>query len=111
MDDLVEVPVELTRRAEDGREIPVKLYVEARSGGGESEISNEVIQGLGEVTGSIEAVASKVARAVRAASPDSFEVELGFELKAEAGGLVALLVRSGGTATIKVTLKWGPDGS
>jgi hypothetical protein len=111
MADVAEFPVELTRRGDDGTEVPVLLYVEARDSGGEAEIAHETIKGLGQVTGSIEAVATNVARAVRSATPDSFEVELGFELKAEAGGLVALLVRSGGTATIKVTMKWGPDGS
>ena len=110
MNDVAEVPVTLTRETADGAHVPVKLYVEARRGAGEAEVSNKVVKGLEQVTGSIEAVAANVARAVRAASPDAFTVELGFEMKAEAGGLVAMLVRSGGAATIKVTLEWGTKG-
>ncbi len=111
MNDVAEVPVTLTRESADGAQVPVKLYVEARRAAGEAEVSNKVVKGLEQVTGSIEAVAANVARAVRAASPDAFTVELGFEMKAEAGGLVAMLVRSGGTATIKVILEWGTNGS
>jgi len=109
MSDVTDVPV-LLATGPDGTDPPVRLYIEARRGGGEGEISNKPFEGLDKVTASIEAVSASVARAVKAAAPTTFSVELGFEIKAESSGLVALLVRSGGTATIKVSMEWAADG-
>jgi hypothetical protein len=107
MANSTEIPVLLSTDAE-GKELDksVMLYVEARPPEGEAEVAFGVVEGLDKVTAAIRAIAGDVAAALRAVAPDKYTVEMGFELKAEAGGLVALLVRSGGTATINVTLEW-----
>lgn len=87
---------------------PVKLYVEARRGG-EGEVATGVAQGLEKALEGIQAVGGEIARTLKAIEPDSFTVELGFEFKSEAGGLVAMLVRAGGSATVKVTMEWERD--
>lgn len=100
--DTREVEVALTTAA--GR--PVTLYVEARDNGGEGEVGSIVFDGMRQVTDAIGAVAGDIADAVAKVAPQKFSVELGFEVKAESSGLVALLARTGGTATIKVTMEW-----
>lgn len=98
-----EVPVEIATASGS----PVLLYVETTGdGGGEAEVGFSVVDGLRQVTDAIGAVAGEVAGALEKAAPQKFSVELGFEVKSEAGGLVALLARAGGTATIKVTMEW-----
>jgi len=102
-----EVTVRLGRGPDGNKlETPVLLYVETRSDGGEEEVSNKIVDGLQNVLDAIRALSSEIADAVRAAGPDRFSVEMGFEIKGESGGLVAVLVRAGGTATVKVTLGW-----
>jgi hypothetical protein len=82
------------------------IYVDAVDvAGGESEVAGRVFD-LEDVLASVRAVAQRVAESLKAISPDKCSVELGFEVKAEAGGLVALLVRSGGSASLKITLEW-----
>lgn len=103
MPDVREIPVEIAT----GTGAPVRLYVEARdSGGGEADVAFDVADGMRQVTDAIGAVAGTVADTLAAVAPQKFSVELGFEVKAEAGGLVALLVRSGGSATITVKMEW-----
>jgi hypothetical protein len=106
MANYVEVPVSVPVEA-DGK--PLKLYVEARRGAGEQQISSKVPTNLDDVTATIRYVAGSVGSALADAAPDKFSVELGFELKAEAGGLVAILVNGSATATIKATLEWEPS--
>jgi NTP-dependent ternary system trypsin peptidase co-occuring protein len=104
-----DVKVNLTTDA-DGNELdrPVTLYVEARQGKGaqNEEVANRTIEGLRQAFDAIQIVGSDAARAVAAISPDKYTVELNFEFTVEAGGLVATLVRAGGTASVKVTLEW-----
>jgi hypothetical protein len=97
-----EVPVEIATAGGP----PVRLYVETVGPAGEAEVGFSVVDGLRQVTDAIGAVAGEVAGALEKAAPQKFSVELGFELKSESGGLVALLARAGGTATIKVTMEW-----
>lgn len=93
-------------------EVPVvidgaRLYVEAIGDTGEQEVlGGKVIDGLGGVTDAIRALGDQLTRAVKAIEPDQFSIEFGFEFKVEQGGLVALLVRGGGTASVTVTLEW-----
>ena len=93
----------------------VLLYVEAREGGevveggGGDELEEtafSVKAGLKSVTDAIRAVGQEIADAYRAVGPDTFTVELGFDMKAEQGGVVALFVKAGGSASIKVTMEW-----
>jgi hypothetical protein len=107
MVELVEVPVQLPADATEGRsDGPLMLFVEARRAEGEQEVGYNIVDGLGDVTDAIRFVTERVAEALKAASPDKYSVELGFEIKVEAGKLVALLAHGGATATIKVTLEW-----
>lgn len=89
---------------------PVEFWVEARPGDGGQQVGGIEFTNLDGVLTGVRTVAGAVAGAVRAIRPDKFSVELGFTVKAEAGGLVALLVRSGGEATLTVTLEWEANG-
>lgn len=105
MDDVVKVPAVVTDST--GQEI--RLYVEAHRMGGEEEIGFSFAEGLDSAMETIRVVSTRVADAVRAVSPDTFSVELGFEFVVEAGRLVALFAKAGGTASINVTLEWEKD--
>jgi hypothetical protein len=105
-----EVQVLLTRGLDgEALEKPVRLYVEARRDVGEVEVGNKIVDGLDNVLDAIRAMAGQIAQTVKHLTPDRFAVELGFEIKSEAGGLVAMLVRAEGSASLKVTLEWGND--
>lgn len=86
------------------------LYVQAVGepgaiAAGEQEVAGG-LPSLDRALDGINVIGNKVASAIKAVAPDKFTVELDFEFKAEAGGLVAMLVRSGGSASIKVTMEW-----
>ncbi|MGW3991946.1 CU044_2847 family protein [Amycolatopsis sp. NPDC004772] len=106
-DDTEEVKVVLTRDAE-GMLLPepVELWVEARAEASRQQVAGFEFGNLDRVLAAVKTVAGSVAHAVRAVRPEKFSVEMAFTVKAEAGGLVALLVRSGGEATLTVTLEW-----
>ena len=103
-DDYVEVPVVLPADAE-GRAL--KFYVEARRPEGETPVGAlDVVANFDDVSETIRTVVTRIGDALRAASPDKFSIELGFELKMDSGILVALLAHGGASATIKITLDW-----
>jgi hypothetical protein len=102
MENQITVPVTLI----DVQGQPVKLYVEARDLGGEQEVGFSFAEGFDGVMDTIKSVSMKVSDALQAVSPDKFSVELGFEFVLEAGKLVALFAKAGGTASINVTLEW-----
>ena len=107
MDGTEDVKVVLTHDAEGNLlPQPVELWVEARAGDDGQQVAGFEFAGLDNVFQAVRTVASTAADTVRTVRPDKFSVELAFTVKASAGGLVALLVRSGGEATIKVTLEW-----
>ena len=86
----------------------VQLYVQTVGNSisdGEAEVAGGH-PGLEQAFGAIEAVGRRAADAIQAAAPDRFTIELGFEFKAEAGGLVAMLVRTGGSGSVHVTMEW-----
>jgi hypothetical protein len=82
------------------------IYVEAIRAGGEAEVSFGGVADFSRVTDGIRAVAKDVSDALRDAGPTKLSVEMGFEVKLEAGGLIALLARGGGTASITVSMEW-----
>jgi hypothetical protein len=88
---------------------PIVLFVEAAKAPGEQEVSSRTVDSLNDVLVGIQAVSGAVVDTVKAVRPDKFSIELGFEVKSEAGGLVAMLVRAGGSASLKVTLEWARD--
>ena len=100
----------------DTKDVPVKLgsddsneaviYVQARQEGGESEVAFGGVADFSRVTDGIKLVAKDVAVALRDASPNKLTVEMGFEVKLESGGLIALLAAGGGSASITVTMEW-----
>lgn len=95
--------VKVTLTDESGQ--PISLFVQTVGSGGEQMIAGGTPP-LEPALDAINAVGNKVANAVKAIAPDKFSIELGFEFKAEAGGLVAMLVRSGGSASVKLTMEW-----
>lgn len=105
------VEVRLSRES-DGLPLDkhVVLYVEARADDdvlpSEGEVSSRIVDSLTDALDAIRLVSAQIAQSIKDAGPDRFTIQLGFELKAEAGGLVAMLVRTGGTATMQVTLEW-----
>jgi hypothetical protein len=100
----------------DTKDVPVKLasgdknqaviYVQARHEGGESEVAFGGVADFSRVTDGIRMVAKDVADALRDASPKKLSVEMGFEVKLDSGGLIALLAAGGATASITVTMEW-----
>lgn len=89
--ETVAVYVQVTGEPEDGGQ---------EVGGGGLE------RGFSNVLDGIQGVVGQVVDAVRAVAPEKFAVEMGFELKSGTGGLAAMLVQAGGTASIKVTMEW-----
>lgn len=61
---------------------------------------------LEPVMRTIEQLAVGLSAALNRAAPQTAQVEFGLELAVEPGGLTALIVRGGGTATLKITLGW-----
>lgn len=109
----VEVQQDVKVAVQDPAGNNLYLYVQAvgepgAMAGGEQEVAGG-LPSLDRAFDTIQAVGNKVADAIKAVAPDKFTVELGFEFKAEAGGLVAMMVRSGGSASIKVTMEWDRD--
>ena len=102
MEDTKDVPVKLRPDAPD----TAVIYVQAQRSGGEAEVAFGGVADFSRVTDGIRAVAREVAGALRDASPDKLSVEMGFEVKVESSGLIALLASGGGTASIKVTMEW-----
>jgi hypothetical protein len=84
-----------------------KILVEVRT-----PMDTEQDVGIGDVfsfdglTDSIEAIADKMAAALENARPDKATVEFGLDVGVESSGLVALIAKGGGNATLKVSLEW-----
>lgn len=59
------------------------------------------------VIGAIEGVAGALGKAMRNLGPKTASVELGVELSAKEGKLLAIFVQGEGKANLKITLEWG----
>ena len=59
------------------------------------------------VVGAIEGVAGALGDAMRRLGPNKASVELGVELSAKEGKLLAVFVQGEGKANLKITLEWG----
>jgi Trypsin-co-occurring domain 1 len=102
-----QVPRDVKVAVSDEAGESVYLYVQALgTQSAEGEVAGGGPANLDRAFEAIQVVGNRVAEAIKAVAPDKFVVELNFEFKAEAGGLVAMLVRSGGSASIKVTMEW-----
>lgn len=81
------------------------VLVEVR-GGGPATVSDDGPLSFEPAKKAIQAVVSELGDAIRAARPQEASVEIGFSFTAKTGKLTALLVESGGEASLKVTLTW-----
>ena len=59
------------------------------------------------VVAAIEGVAGELSTAMKKLGPKSASVELGVELSAKEGKLLAVFVQGEGKANLKITLEWG----
>lgn len=78
----------------------------AESSGGPSTASVVNALPFDGVRETIEGLAAEFARAYRAVRPEEATVEFGLSLTTKTGRLTGLLVEGGGTANLKVTMKW-----
>ena len=90
------------------------VAVEARNVSPEHPVGIRNVLSFDGVTDSIEAVSSRVTRALEKVKPDRATVEFGVDVGVESGGLTGLIAKGTGTATLKITLEWesgAPGGS
>lgn len=91
--------------------IPVKIsetltvMVEARSLGGEQDVSNKFLS-FGPVTDAIEAIASQMALTVEKIKPDKITIEFGLEISVKSAQLVTLLVNGEQKGNLKISMAW-----
>ncbi len=97
----------------DGVVLPngVTIAVEAVQGRGASDVSAGGSFDFEQVGAALSGLAQVAKDAIEKVKPDSATVELGMDLKVEAGKLTALLVSGSGSASLKVTLGWKSDTS
>lgn len=81
--------------------------VEGPRGPGDVGVAEEVREKLHGFHETLHTLAVNARSAVAAAKPEEVTVEFGLELVVGKGGVFAALVGAGGTAGVKVTLKWG----
>jgi len=89
-------------RLEDGTQI----YVEAEQIPGGRQDVDDGIPSFEEVSSALESIVKSVAKPINAAMPTKASVEFGLEIEVKEGHLIAALVRSSGTANLKITLEW-----
>ena len=83
------------------------VAIEVRELGGAGDVSLLDNLSLEEVGDSIKSIADTLGTAVKAASPNEASVEFGLQVAVKGGKLISLITEASGTATLKVTLKWG----
>jgi hypothetical protein len=83
-----------------------RLHIKATILGREEDVAFKLLS-FEQVTDTIEHVATALTAALKKAKPKKASVEFGLEIAVDSGKLTALLVESGGTATIKIALEWG----
>lgn len=87
---------------EDGTQI----YVEVEQiSGGRQDVGNRTLS-FEDVSSALESIVKSVAKPINAAMPTKASVEFGLEIEVKEGHLIAALVRSSGTANLKITLEW-----
>ena len=82
------------------------IYVEVQqAGGGREDVANRSLP-FEDVSSALEGIVKAVAKPINAAMPTKASVEFGLEIEVHNGHLIAALVRSTGTANLKITLEW-----
>lgn len=84
----------------------VTMLVEARSFGGEREVSDQIFD-FQSVADTIEAVTESIAATISKVKPKKATVEFGVEVRVKSGKLTALIVEGEGKGNLKITLEWG----
>lgn len=84
-----------------------EFYAEIReAGGGPQVVALDDVLSFDGVRDTVEAIASDLSAAWRAAKPSEASVEFGLSLTAKSGKLTGLIVDAGGSASLKVKLVW-----
>ena len=82
------------------------VHIEATILDSEEEVAFS-LQSFKGVTDVLEGVAESVVTALKKVKARKASVEFGLDVALETGQLTALLVKSSGTANLKITLEWG----
>ncbi|MEM9092537.1 MAG: CU044_2847 family protein [Cyanobacteria bacterium P01_F01_bin.53] len=101
MSDNITQPVSL--ELEDG----TRLWVEARSLGGEEDVGIGDVLKFEEVTKVVGGIAKGLKQTFDMVKPKKAAVEFGLEVGLESGKLTTLLVQDEVKANLKITLEWG----
>ena len=83
----------------------VVVGVEVAEGGGRNVSALDELD-FDRVEGAIQGLAQVVTSALRRSRPHRATAELGLDLKVESGQLTAVLVKAGGSASLKISLTW-----
>ena len=86
------------------------IYVQARVVKGEEDIVS-LSGSFEKVTQAIEGIAQSLTAAWEKAKPSRASVEFGVEFAYETGQVLAMFVDGSTTASMKITLEWGPPAS
>jgi hypothetical protein len=92
--------------AQVGENGPVIMIALAEDAEPERDVAIPRIFSFEGLVDSISAIADSMTRALRAAKPDEAEVEFGVDVSVKAGELTSMIVKGGGTATLRITLTW-----
>ena len=84
----------------------VTVLVEARSFGGEREVSDQLFD-FQSVADTIEAITESIAATINKVKPKKATVEFGVEVRVKSGKLTALIVEGEGKGNLKIALEWG----
>lgn len=84
----------------------VTVLVEARSLGGEQEVSDKLFD-FQSVADAIEAITESIAATINKVQPKKATIEFGVEVTVKSGKLTALIVEGEGKGNLKITLEWG----
>jgi hypothetical protein len=85
-----------------------KVLVVVRLSGGEEQVAWRALS-FGQVTRSIEAIASEFTKVFRKLKPDKASLEFNISLTLEASDLAAVFFDASGSGGLKIALEWGPS--
>ncbi|MFP3989603.1 CU044_2847 family protein [Streptomyces sp. E11-3] len=89
----------------DGTSIWVRVNDDDQ-GPRDTGFGDRLVQRLGDLPQTLEAVTHSVSAGLRRAAPDEATLEFGIEIAAKSGQLVSVVTEAGGKATLKVTVVW-----
>jgi hypothetical protein len=103
-------PVQVrSRRVERVKAGDAEFFVELADGGGPQPVGAERALSFDGVRDTVQAIAEQLAQVWQRVKPAEASVEFGLALTAKTGKLTGLVVDTGGSASLKVTLTWKAD--